>query len=87
MPAEYKNDPNPILLDSTKIKEHIDLFLYNIFRYRRRFVTGDVLLPRRFVTGDVLLHGHGQGHGRGHGQISPVKFSQIYHMYIVSNSF
>ncbi len=77
MSAEYKNDPNPILLDST-INEHIDLLLYNIFCYRRRF-----------VTGDVLLHGHGheQGHGRGHGQISPVKFSRIYHMYIVSDSF
>jgi hypothetical protein len=85
MPAEYKNDPNPILLDSTTINEHIDLLLYNIFCYRRRFVT-EVLLPRRFVTGDVLLHGHGhgQGHGRGHGQISPVKFSQIYYMYICS---
>ncbi len=55
MPAEYKNDPNPILLDSTKINEHIDLLLYNIFCYKRRFVTGDVLLRRRFVTGDVLL--------------------------------
>jgi hypothetical protein len=76
-----------MLLDSTKINEHIDLLLYNIFCYRRRFVTGDVLLPRRFVTGDVLLRGHGQGHGRGHGQISPVKFSRIYYMYIVSSSF
>ncbi len=60
MPAEYKNDPNPILLDSTKINEHIDLLLYNIFCSRRRFVTGDVLLRRRFVEEtfcykDVLL--------------------------------
>ncbi len=55
MAAEYKNYPNPILLDSTKINEHIDLLLYNILCYRRRFVTGDVLLRRRFVTGDVLL--------------------------------
>ncbi len=47
------------------------------------------MLLRRFVTGDVLLHGHGhgQGHGRGHRQISPVKFSQIYYINIVSNSF
>jgi hypothetical protein len=55
MPAEYKNNANPILLDSGKRNEHIDLLLCNIFCYGNRFVTGDVLLRRRFVTGDVLL--------------------------------
>jgi hypothetical protein len=52
MSAEYKNDPNPILLDST-INEHIDLLLYNIFCYRRRFVTGYVLLQETFCYMDT----------------------------------
>jgi hypothetical protein len=54
--------------------------MYNIFCYRRHFVSGDVLLHGHG-------HGQGQGHGRGHGQFSPVKFLQIYYMYVVSNSF
>ncbi len=41
MPAEYKIDPNPILLDSTEINE------YNIFCYR------DVLLQETFCYMDM----------------------------------
>ncbi len=47
MPAEYKDDPNPILLDSTKINEHIDLLLYTIF------FTRDVLLQETFCYMDT----------------------------------